>query len=96
MTFNDLREMIDGNYDGTDNNRMNIFKSAFSSSKNDVLQRSLDQLYEDVKNWDEARARSLQNHLKIVELVMDALDRKVGQVEKYIDGLERLMSARIE
>jgi hypothetical protein len=88
--------MIDGNYDGTDNNRMNIFKSAFSSSKNDVLQRSLDQLYEDVKNWDEARARSLQNHLKIVELVMDALDRKVGQVEKYIDGLERLMSARIE
>lgn len=62
------------------NNRMNLFKSAFTSSKNDSLQRSLDQLYEDVKNWDEARARSLQNHLKIVELVMDALDRKVGQV----------------
>jgi type IV secretory pathway component VirB8 len=45
---------------------MNLFKSAFSSSKNDQLQRSLDQLYDDVKNWDEARARSLQNHLKIV------------------------------
>jgi hypothetical protein len=36
----------------SDNNRMNLFKSAFSSSKSDPLQRSLDQLYEDVKSWD--------------------------------------------
>jgi hypothetical protein len=31
----------------------------------------------------------------VVHLVMDALDKKVVQVEKYIDGLDKLMSARI-
>jgi hypothetical protein len=49
-----------------DNYRMNYFKSAFSSSKNEQFQRSFDQLYEDVKSWDGARAQSLQNHLKVV------------------------------
>ncbi len=27
---------------------------------------------------------------------MDALDRKVGQVDRYIGGLEKLMGARID
>jgi hypothetical protein len=71
---------------------MNVLKSAFGLSKT----QSLQPLYEDVKSWDEARARFLERHLKVVQLVIDALDRKVGQVEKYIDGLDKLMSARIE
>lgn len=32
--------------------RMNLFKNAFSSPKNDQLNRSLLQLYDDVKHWD--------------------------------------------
>ena len=71
---------------------MNAFKSAFRLSKNNQLLS----LFEDLKSWDEARARFLQNHIKVVHLVMDALDKKVVQVEKYIDGLDKLMSARIQ
>jgi hypothetical protein len=38
------------------------------------------ELYEEVKSWDQARARLLQNYLKVVELALEALDGKVGQV----------------
>jgi len=57
---------------------MNAFKSALGLSKNQNLQ--LQPLFEDVKSWDEARARFLETHLKVVHLVMDALDKKVVQV----------------
>lgn len=75
---------------------MNVLKSAFRLSKADQSKLPTSTLYEEVKSWDQARARILQNHIKVVELVMEALDNKVGQVDKYIDGLDKLMSARIE
>ena len=78
------------------NYRMNVLKSAFRLSKADQSKLPTSTLYEEVKSWDQARARILQNHIKVVELVMEALDNKVGQVDKYIDGLDKLMSARIE
>lgn len=74
---------------------MNVLKSALRLSKGEPTQRTLQVLYEEVKSWDQARARILQNHLKVVQLAMDALDLKVGEVDKYIDGLDKLMSARI-
>ena len=57
---------------------MNALKSAFGLSKNTPPQ--LQSLFQDVKSWDEARARLLETHLKVVQLVMQALDNKVVQV----------------
>ena len=74
---------------------MNAFKSALRLSKTEPNQ-NIQSLYEQVKSWDQARAGLLQNYLKVVMLAIDALDAKVGQVEKYIGGLDKLMSARIE
>ena len=33
--------------------------------------------------------------MKVVLLALDALDGKVGHVEKYIEGMDKLMTARI-
>jgi hypothetical protein len=75
---------------------MNLLKSAFNFTKPDPAQRPLLKIYEHVKNWDEERAKLLGNNMHIVELVMDKLDMKVTQVEQYIEGLEKLMSLRLE
>lgn len=57
---------------------MNVLKSALRLSKNDSSPPLTDTIYEEVKSWDEARARILQNHLRVIELGMDALDLKVN------------------
>lgn len=59
---------------------MNVLKSAFKLSKNEANSAQVSELYEEVKSWDQARARLLQNYLKVVELALEALDGKVGQV----------------
>lgn len=75
---------------------MNALKSALRLSRNEPAQKSLQTLYGEVKSWDDARARILENHLKVVQLALDALDLKVTEVDRYIDGLDKLMTARIE
>lgn len=74
---------------------MQLLRS-FGLSRKEDLQRAVETLYGEVKGWDQARATALEAHLKVVEQVMEALDQRVRQVEKYIAGLERLMAARIE
>jgi hypothetical protein len=33
--------------------------------------------------------------MEVVELALEALDGKVSHVEKYMDGLDKLMTARV-
>ena len=75
---------------------MNALKSALKLSRNEPSSRAVHELYEELKCWDQARARLLQNYMRVVGLAMEALDAKVAQVENYIQGLDKLMSARID
>ena len=59
---------------------MNALKSALKLSKNEPSKEVISELYEEVKSWDQARARLLQNYMQVVELALDALDSKVGHV----------------
>ena len=61
-------------------NYMNALKSALKLSKNEPSNEVISELYEEVKSWDQARARLLQNYMQVVELALDALDSKVGHV----------------
>ena len=75
---------------------MNALKSALKLSKNESNSQTASELYEEVKSWDQARARLLQNYMKVIQLALDALDSKVNHVDKYIEGMDKLMTARIE
>ena len=59
---------------------MNALKSALKLSKNEPSNEVINELYEEVKSWDQARARLLQNYMQVMELALDALDSKVGHV----------------
>ncbi len=60
------------------NQRMNAIKSVLRLSKIESSPSTIQILYDEVKSWDGVRARILQNHLKVIELAMDALDLKVN------------------